>query len=642
MTGTTISNATTVGLVLTTIGQNPVTITAGGNVYSASSSGIYAGAGVAWNVTNYGLVQTGSGDAPAIDFSTDAVGVTLTNAGTIEAQPGNTAVAFGSGDDLLVIDPGAEFVGYVDGGAGNNTLALASAASNGTLYGLSSKYTDFQSVTVAAGAYWNFNIIDVVGAGVVLTNAGTINVAAGSYLKLAGGTLTNQSTGVINAYEIYGRLGPASSIVNVGLIASELGIFLKANDTVTNLGTILAHTTGYEQGYVVFADYGATVVNGASGNTTAVMSGDAGIRVSSIGSSVNSTITNFGTVIATGANQRAIQLDNGTITNGDPTDTAASLLGSGAGVYVGAVTIINYGTISASGTAGVHATQSAAYIYNLGSSALIEGYVGILASYGTITNAGTIASSQGTAGVAVQFAQAGDRLIIEPGATFVGTVAAVGIAGNTLELTSAATGGTLTGLGSSYLDFQSVTVVAGAYWSFTNDTVAVGVVLSNAGTINVPVASNDYIAGGTLINQATGVIIGQGIYTALCDASSIDNIGLISNQYGIWLGGTDTVTNLGTIQANAGNNRVIYGEFGGTIINGANGVTTALIEGAYGIEFGTGISTNYAVSVANYGTVTGTGINAGALEIQEQAVISNGASGDTVAQLRGGDWGVSF
>ena len=84
---------------------------------------------------------------------------TVTNAGTIAVPAGGKdAVRFVAGDaQRLVFDPGAVFVGTVDGGntAGGtavSTLELASGAAVGTLDGFGAQFIDFAQATIDAGS----------------------------------------------------------------------------------------------------------------------------------------------------------------------------------------------------------------------------------------------------------------------------------------------------------------------------------------------------------------------------------------------------------------------------------------------------------------------------------------------------------
>jgi hypothetical protein len=124
-------------------------------------------------LANYGLVTATGTGAIGIDASADTLGVTLTNAGTIGGSGTGDAVLLGSGDDRLILDPGAAFNGAVDGGAGTNTLELASTSSSGTITGLGVGFLNFQTITVDAGAYWKTDKSDTIASGVVLRNAGT-------------------------------------------------------------------------------------------------------------------------------------------------------------------------------------------------------------------------------------------------------------------------------------------------------------------------------------------------------------------------------------------------------------------------------------------------------------------------------------
>ena len=117
----------------------------GGTVVN-DGNGMIAGSGPSG--AYYGVVvQYGSG--------------TVTNAGTIAATgTGAAAVLFAASyANLLLVDPGADFIGQVDGGntAGSaivSTLELASAAGSGTLDGLGSQFVNFGSIEFDPGATW--------------------------------------------------------------------------------------------------------------------------------------------------------------------------------------------------------------------------------------------------------------------------------------------------------------------------------------------------------------------------------------------------------------------------------------------------------------------------------------------------------
>ena len=132
----------------------------------------------------------------------------------------------------------------------------------------------------------------------------------------------------------------------------------------------------------------------------------------------------------------------------------------------------------------------------------------------TVVNAGTIAGTT----YAVQFAAGyANRLIVDPGAVFTGQVSGGNTIGaaqvSTLELASAGSAGTLSGLGTQYVDFAQVTVdagtIAGAYTSNYNN--ADGVYLSDGGSVTNQATGNIYGRNdGVLITGARGTVVNLG------------------------------------------------------------------------------------------------------------------------------------
>jgi hypothetical protein len=129
-------------------------------------------------VHSYGDVtikNTGLIDATGTGVSVGGDG-TVVNSGTIEGQ-GSGAVDFTSGfDNLLIIDPGAVFIGQVAGAdavGADGSSVLELGAGHGTLGSVGSQFTDFQTIDFGAGASWAISG-DVAGlaAGEVINGFG--------------------------------------------------------------------------------------------------------------------------------------------------------------------------------------------------------------------------------------------------------------------------------------------------------------------------------------------------------------------------------------------------------------------------------------------------------------------------------------
>jgi hypothetical protein len=295
---------------------------------------------------------------------------------------------------------------------------------------------------------------------------------------------------------------------------------------------------------------------------------------------------------------------------------AGSITGSFLGVDLGrgALTVINQtgGWISA--RYAIDGGNAAATVVNAGSivgtrygegvflfaggsvtnqsGGVISGYEGIFAEGAmTVVDAGTITGSTDAVEFAASFA---NRLVIDPSAVLSGQVTggnAIGAAHvSTLELASAGSAGTLSGLGTQFVDFAQVTVDAHARWTLTaTNTIAAGATLTNAGTLtdagtltNAGTLSGalTLAAAGMLLNASTGTITapdGTAVLGATGGAATIVNAGLITGT-------------------NASGGHGIDLTAGGNVTNQSSGA----ISGNYGI-YGKGA----AVTVVNAGTITG-------------------------------------
>ena len=165
---------------------------------------------------------------------------------------------------------------------------------------------------------------------------------------------------------------------------------------------------------------------------------------------------------------------------------------------------------------------------------------------GTVINAGSIA---GTTADAIQFAAGHTNLLVtDPGASFSGTVDGGNTIGaafvSTLELASGTVAGTLSGVGSKYIDFVQTTIDTGASWALTGaNTLASGTTLTNNGTLTFLNASLSGAGGivnnGGIVLDPSSVTIASltGVGTTTIEAgSTLDVTGAVSSGETIVLG----------------------------------------------------------------------------------------------------------
>ena len=294
------------------------------------------------------------------------------------------------------------------------------------------------------------------------------------------------------------------------------------------------------------------------------------------------------------------------------------------GVTIG-VDVTSPLTITANGAVtssnGVAVAGAYGVIVNSG---IIAGVVGVQLGSGadriTLASGGTIV---GTGGTAVSFGDGADTLLLGPGAVAItGTVD--GGAGTDGFAVGAGTT-TLTGSNAQFVNFETGSVAAGSTL-VTTGTVGFGAGLGvdvagslvNSGTLLAGNAFGLYVSGGSLRNEATGVIRGTAaptggaavVFDSSSPASTLTNLGSIDGgaNFGVLLLGSGSLGNSGSINsifADGFNTATATITNTGTIgsIRGFDEVMTVVNSGLLGSVY---ISQNNTSTLSNSGTVSGT------------------------------------
>jgi hypothetical protein len=577
-------------------------------------------------VIDYGQISGGT-----VGVSIAGGAATVIDGGTISTAGAGEAVKFaGTYSDRLILDAGAVLDGGATGGAGTNVLELAPGSTPGvvgTLSGFGADITGFQTILVDAGPDWLVNNTDTIGVVLIdsgtLTNTGTISAG----LTLANGASLNNAGEIAGGVEAIEDTAGSATVTNSGTVQGGInnpggvGVFLIDGGLLTNTATGLIG--GGDMG-VEMAGAAATVVNAGTIRTT---------RIEGVGvtlGAASETLFNSGTI---GGYQKSVYLqrggvvyNSGLIGPNNVVDLGGSQsYGVGAtpgadGIEVagGAATVTNAGTIRGStdailfgGTAGfagrVIADPGALFIGAVvggtlnGATNVLElaagtaGAAGTLSGFGTqFTGFGTLQIDSGSDWVvsgassasALQLAgTANQTFVLQPGATFSGTVAAT-VSTSSLELASGPTAGvigTLSGFGVDITGFQTILVDAGADW-LVNNTDTIGVSLIDSGTLT---NTGTISAGLTLANGASLNNAGEIAYSPLAITDTT---------------GSTTVTNSGTVQGGI-NNPGGVGVFlihGGLLTNTATGLIGG---GDMGVEMA-----GAAATVVNAGTIRTTRI----------------------------------
>ncbi|HEY7579275.1 MAG TPA: Hint domain-containing protein [Acetobacteraceae bacterium] len=421
----------------------PGTVTNFGSITGATGHGVYLGDG--GTVTNSGSAASIAGGQYAV-FAQTAPG-TVINSGSMTGttvagaylKAGGAVTNSGS---AAVIAGGARGIHLGDGGGtvSNAGTIAATDTTGSSSWGVElSRGVVTNSMSGTISGHYDGVVFDQSGGAGTLTNDGNIvgTTNLGVYVGSGTGVITNSASGTITG--------------------GSWGVFLYDNanpGTIANYGTIV--DTGTKPGTFSIGAYlkgGGTVTN--AGASSLIQGVDAGVAIINARGSVD----NSGTIIG---NDAIVLDDAGQVINRGVVSGAASGTLT-TGVYLrdfggGSIENLAGGTIS--GYTGV-------YIHNLGTAG------------DTFTNAGTVQSTG--AGDAFRINASGgsgtDRLIVDPGAVFVGGVDG----GNGIvELASGSSAGALSGFGSSISNFSSLQFDPAARWTVAGDSSDTGL-----GTITI-------------------------------------------------------------------------------------------------------------------------------------------------------------
>ena len=285
---------------------------------------------------------------------------------------------------------------------------------------------------VAAGSVTNFGVIDeLVGAGgfgVLLTDGGSVtNGSAASQSALIEGyaaVTVNTGAGTVSNFGTIASLGvtsptlPGVSLDGGGGVingaVNDTGALIKGQSgivigTLGGAGTLVNYgaVDGLTGSAAELAD-GGSITNGSATDHVAVIAGLEGV----VDINVASTVANFGTIQSLDRTDAAAFLTGGKLTNGAGGDTAALIIGArGVEVESGAGAVVNYAAITGEAGGGVRLDFGGSVANGGGAdrSASITGLYGIQidGGSGSVTNSGTIQATGGAGDYGVGISNGG-------------------------------------------------------------------------------------------------------------------------------------------------------------------------------------------------------------------------------------------
>ncbi|PWC72880.1 filamentous hemagglutinin N-terminal domain-containing protein, partial [Azospirillum sp. TSH58] len=594
LTGLTANGATpvisvdNVNSAALTLGNNLVTLGAGGSAYIRTAGNLDASAGLSMTSGNLLLQSGGVLTLPTAAINLGTGALTLKGATDVVAAgasprslsitAGSLTFASGSNGGNTTLNT---TVGTIDAsltGSGKNltvnntgTLTAATLSANGTVTATSSTGMTATSVTGAGTVSLTATTGDLTVGTVSAGPSGTINLSAaggslltGNGTSLTGGTLNLTSNSGIGT----STAAFTSTIANISaMVTGTGGIYLAG--TSFNLGN-LATTNG---------DIAVTA-SGAITDTNATTGINAG------GSGTISLVSTGGAVSLTKA-----------VTSTGPDDTRASVTVQGTSITLGTVTSTGAQTYTGNTTLG--GALSGKSVTVTGNLALSGGNRTVTATGGDLSVTGTLTG--GGYGATLNAAQGGVTL---GGAA--SNLASLSATAGTIGLRAVTTTGAQT--------YTGATSLQGAY---------------NTGNGAFTVTGATTLAGGTTVNSGSGNVLFSGTVNG---ANSLVITSSGATQFSGTVGGTTALTTL-TIDAGGTSSLKSVTTTGAQTYSG-----TVTFDGTY--TTGAVFAAIGAVTLAGNTTVDGTSSvvfmntvdGAYALAVNNQGMAQfNGAVGGTTA-----------
>ena len=353
--GTIVNGAATSTAALLQGGFVGVYLSGAGEV---TNFGQIEGGGVGILLTAGGAVVNGSSSdkTALIGNGIDGVDVsgagaaTITNYGTIEGAA--SSILFGDGADELIVEPGARFIGTVDGGAGTDT---ATFVGGGTL--AISNFSGFENIALSAASADTLRLTDANFAGVT---GSTITVVGGG----SGDTINAAALTGSNVVHLIGGAGNDTlDFSAASLLASDTVAGGGGTDrlVMTTAGTINAGGVSGVETFTL-ASGGANALTLTDANFAGVTGSRITVKGGSSGNTINAdAVTGSNEIVLIGGAGKDVF--TGSHGHDDVFEFSAANLASTDTVAAGSGTdellMTTAGTINLGGVSGVETYQLA-------------------------------------------------------------------------------------------------------------------------------------------------------------------------------------------------------------------------------------------------------------------------------------------